>query len=119
MVKRTRNTQGSWDIRTHVHRQSMGLAVLNRVVQQVTEHIAQYARGPYQPYSHGSYAFSLVFVPSAGRASRKISDSTRIEVFSVDGQHCATCIETRNLQQESESIDWKRSNLIVQKLQVG
>ena len=111
-----RNTQVR-GIRTHVHVNRAGLAVLNRVVQQVTEHTLN----THAVHINHDALMARMHIQLRVRTLQvrqsllqNIRQHTH-EVFSVDGQHCATGIETRNLQQVSKHR-LEPIHLIVQKL---
>ena len=104
-------------VRAHVHINRSGFTVLNRVVQQVTEHTLN----THTVHIHHDALMARMHVQLRIRTLQvrqsllqNIRQHTH-EVFSVDGQHCATCIEARNFQQVSKHR-LETIHLIVQKL---
>ena len=104
-------------VRAHVHVNRSGFAVLNRVVQQVTEHTLN----TYAVHIHHDALMARMHVQLRVRTLQvrqsllqNIRQNTH-KVFSVDGQHCATGIEARNLQQVRKHR-LETIHLIVQKL---
>ena len=104
-------------VRAHVHVNRSGFAVLNRVVQQVTQHTLN----THTVHIHHDALMARMHVQLRVRTLQvrqsllqNIRQHTH-EVFSVDGQHCATGIETRNFQQVSKHR-LETIHLIMQKL---